>query len=71
MCKKGIWYPKEGMQSFCQRLVKAVAGNDDHQQISDTQRRNDGIREIRLNKDVVKISIDKGKALGVTPQRWN
>ncbi len=53
MSHEGIWYPEEGMQSFCERLVKAVVGN------------NDGSGEIRLNKDVAKIRVDQGKVLGV------
>jgi phytoene dehydrogenase-like protein len=54
MCHEGIWFPEKGMQSFCETLAKAVIGN------------NEGFREIRLNKDVVKIRVDQGKALGVT-----
>ena len=53
MCNEGIWFPEEGMQSFCERLVRAVVGNDE----------NSG--EIRLNKDVAKIRVEKGRALGV------
>jgi all-trans-retinol 13,14-reductase len=53
MSHEGIWFPEEGMQSFCKRLVKAVVGN------------NDGSGEIRLNKDVAKIRVDQGKVLGV------
>jgi phytoene dehydrogenase-like protein len=51
MCRKGIWYPKEGMQSFCDRFVKAV-------------KRNFG--EIRLRTEVEKIRIEKGKVMGIT-----
>jgi phytoene dehydrogenase-like protein len=54
MSHEGIWFPEEGMQSFCERLVKAVVGN------------NDGSGEIRLNREVAKIQVDKGKVLGVT-----
>jgi len=53
MSHEGIWFPEEGMQSFCERLVRAVVGNYD----------NTG--EIRLNKDVVKILVDQGKVMGV------
>jgi phytoene dehydrogenase-like protein len=53
MCHEGIWFPEEGMQSFCERLARAVIGN------------NEGSGEIRLNKDVAKIRVDQGKALGV------
>ena len=53
MSHEGIWFPEEGMQSFCERLVRAVVGN------------NDRCGEIRLNKDVAKIRVDQGKALGV------
>jgi len=53
MSHEGIWFPEEGMQSFCERLVRAVVRNTE----------NSG--EIRLNKDVAKIRVDKGKVLGV------
>ncbi len=53
MSHEGIWFPEEGMQPFCKRLVKAVVGN------------NDRSGEIRLNKDVAKIRVDRDKVLGV------
>jgi phytoene dehydrogenase-like protein len=54
MSHEGIWFPEEGMQSFCERLAKAVAGD------------NDKSCEIRLNQEVAKIRVDQGKVLGVT-----
>jgi phytoene dehydrogenase-like protein len=53
MSHEGIWFPEEGMQSFCKRFVRAVVGN------------NDRSGEIRLNRDVAKIRVDQGKVLGV------
>ena len=53
MSDEGIWFPEEGMQPFCERLMKAVVGNKD------------GTGEIRLNSDVAKIRVDRGKVLGV------
>ena len=53
MSHEGIWFPEEGMQSFCERLVKAVAGG------------NDKSCEIRLNQEAAKIRVDQGKVLGV------
>jgi len=53
MSYEGIWFPEEGMQFFCERLVKAVVGN------------NENSGEIRLNKEVAKIRVDQGKVLGV------
>jgi len=53
MSHEGIWFPEEGMQPFCERLAKAVIGN------------NDRSGKIRLNKDVAEIRVDEGKALGV------
>jgi len=53
MSHEGIWFPEEGMQSFCDRLVKAVAGN------------NDKSCEIRLNQEAARIQVDQGKVLGV------
>jgi phytoene dehydrogenase-like protein len=51
---EGIWFPQEGMQSFCERLVRAIVRN------------NETSGEIRLNKEVAKIRADRGKALGVS-----
>ena len=31
MSHEGIWFPEEGMQSFCERLGKAVVGNNRNQ----------------------------------------
>ena len=53
MSHEGIWFPEEGMQSFCGRLVRAVVGN------------NENSGEIRLNKKVAKIRVGQGKVLGV------
>jgi all-trans-retinol 13,14-reductase len=53
MSHEGIWFPEEGMQSFCERLVTAVLRNSE----------NSG--EIRLNKAVAKIRADQEKVLGV------
>jgi phytoene dehydrogenase-like protein len=53
MSHEGIWFPEEGMQSFCERLVRAIVRNN----------KNTG--EIRLNKEVAKIRADQGKVLGV------
>ncbi len=56
MSHEGIWFPEEGMQSFCKRLGRAVIG--DHE--------NRG--EIRLNKEVVRIRVNHGEVRGVTLQ---
>jgi phytoene dehydrogenase-like protein len=53
MSREGIWFPQEGMHSFCDRLGRAVVGN------SETG------SEIRSNKEVAKIRVDQGKASGV------
>jgi len=53
MCRKGIWYPKEGMKSFCERLVKAVSNSQ-------------SIQQIRLGKEVLKIRVEQGEVMGVT-----
>ncbi len=53
MCHEGIWFPEEGMQSFCQRLARAVTGN------AETG------GKIHLNREVGKIRVDQGKVLGV------
>jgi phytoene dehydrogenase-like protein len=59
MCREGIWYPIEGMQSFCDRLVKAIMNSKDGRQSK-------GVGEIRLSTDVIKILVENGKVLGVT-----
>jgi all-trans-retinol 13,14-reductase len=53
ICHEGIWFPEEGMQSFCERFVIAVVRN------------NENSSQIRLNKEVAKIQVDRGKVLGV------
>jgi all-trans-retinol 13,14-reductase len=50
MCRQGIWYPREGMQEFCERWTKAVTPSG----------------EIRLGKEVAGIRVEQGKAAGVT-----
>ncbi len=54
MCHEGIWFPLEGMQSFCERFGRAVVGKTNR------------TGEIRLNQEVAKIRADGGKVLGVT-----
>jgi len=66
MCKEGIWYPAEGMRSFCERLVKAVRRNFDHRQSGGPEGEKSGIGEIRLNKEVAEIRVENGRVLGVT-----
>lgn len=51
----------EGMQSFCERLVKAVNRNFNHHQNGEPKRENGGIGEIRLNKEVAEV---KGQLQG-------
>jgi ferredoxin--NADP+ reductase len=53
MSHEGIWFPEEGMQLFCERLVKAVDGYAGRG------------GEVRLNKEVAKIRVDQGEILGV------
>ena len=53
MSHEGIWFPEEGMHSFCDRFAKAVVGN-----------RESG-SEIRLNQEVARIRVNQGKASGV------
>ncbi len=50
MCRQGIWYPREGMQAFCERWIKAVTPSG----------------EIRLGKEVARIRVEQGRAAGVT-----
>jgi phytoene dehydrogenase-like protein len=58
MCQEGIWYPIEGMGSFCDRLVKAIMNPQDSGQRK-------GVGEIRLKTEVIGIRVENGKVLGV------
>jgi phytoene dehydrogenase-like protein len=70
MSKEGIWYPKGGMRSLCERLVKAVTGRHRNRKIYDEPMKGrenyGGLGEIRLGTEVTKIRVEKGKVLGVT-----
>jgi len=57
MATDGIWYPKGGMQPFCQRLGKAASG---------PVQGNGGLVEIRLGTAVKEISIQDQTVSGVT-----
>ena len=50
MCRRGIWYPREGMQAFCERWIKAVTPSG----------------EVRLGKEVGRIRVGQGRVAGVT-----
>ena len=50
MSREGIWYPREGMASFCQRLGRVLPP----------------CGEVRLNKHVTRIRVDHGRVVGVT-----
>ncbi len=54
MCNVGIWFPEEGMKSFCERFKRAIEPipNSD--------------RMIRLNKGATKIRVKQEKVEGVT-----
>jgi len=54
MCNVGIWFPEEGMKSFCERFKRAIEPipNSD--------------RMIRLNKGATKIRVKREKVEGVT-----
>ncbi len=60
VCNEGIWFPEEGMQSFCERFGKVLTGKAPHQRKGDK-----GIGEFQLNREVAKIRVDQGKVLGV------
>lgn len=53
MSREGIWFPREGMRSFCDRMAQAVVKKEGAQS------------EIRLSKGVETIRVDHGKVLGV------
>jgi len=56
MCNEGIWYPKGGMASFCNRLVRAVTRSALH---------TEALAKIRLRVPVKQIRVKDGRALGV------
>ena len=49
MCQQGIWYPREGMKSFCKRWTKALAQSG----------------QLWIGKEVVRIRVERGKVVGV------
>ncbi len=53
MTKEGIWYPQEGMGSFCDRLARAVTGQAA------------GLGELRLGVEVANIKVEHGEVTGV------
>lgn len=57
MGNEGIWYPKGGMGAFCNRLVRAVTGSDQHC---------GALAEIRLGVPVKQIRVKNGRTEGVT-----
>jgi phytoene dehydrogenase-like protein len=54
MSHEGIWFPLEGMQSFCERFGRAVVGKSKRS------------GQIRLNQEVSKIRVHQEKVLGVS-----
>ncbi len=63
MCNEGIWYPEEGLESFCNRLVQAVTSGTNYNTRGDTQNYGTGI--IRLKAEVKGIRIDHGRICGI------
>lgn len=66
MCNEGIWYPKEGMRSLCDRLARVVTRPSQNGLIENRPKKKDGREEIQLNKEVVKIHSENGQVVGVT-----
>jgi phytoene dehydrogenase-like protein len=56
MSHEGIRFLEEGMQSFCDRLRRALPGEDPNQ-----RKRVRGIGELQLNREVAKIRVDQGE----------
>ncbi len=57
MAKEGIWYPRGGMGSLCNRLVLAVTRSEQH---------SGAFARIRLRVPVKQIRVKHGRAQGVT-----
>jgi len=68
IARQGIWYPREGIQSLSERLVKAINGDGDGRPEVALWPHEGGHGEIRLNKEVAEIRIKDGRVLGVTLQ---
>jgi phytoene dehydrogenase-like protein len=66
MCNEGIWYPKEGMRSLCDRLARIVTRPSQNGSIENRPKKKEGRGEIQLNKEVVKIHSEDGQVAGVT-----
>jgi phytoene dehydrogenase-like protein len=70
MSKKGIWYPKVGMQSLLERLAVAVTGHHGNGWIFNRKSKGEGKQgvfgENRLGREIREIRVEKSKVLGVT-----
>lgn len=67
MSKEGIWYPRGGFKSFCDRLAQAVTGNHNNH-LLDTGKGKGNFKSsgaIRLGTAVEKIQVDRGRVTGV------
>jgi phytoene dehydrogenase-like protein len=63
ICNEGIWYPEEGLKSFCNRLVQSVTGGTNYGTGSETQNEGKGI--IMLKAEVKRIRIENGRICGI------
>ena len=68
MSRDGIWYPRGGFPSFCDRLAKAVTGNAMSSPLKvGKEKEVDALHSgvIRLSSEVERISVDRGRVAGV------
>ncbi len=66
IARQGIWYPREGIQSLSERLVKAINGDGAGRPEVALWPHEGGHGEIRLNQEVSAIRIKNGRVQGVT-----
>ena len=69
MSEEGIWYPKGGMRSFCElltRRVEEVGGREESVgDLGDKELKDEFLGVIQLRRQVEKIRVMNGSALGV------
>jgi all-trans-retinol 13,14-reductase len=69
MCREGIWYPSGGPRALCDELVGVVAGHGGagpaRDEAGQRRRTRQSTGAIRLETEVRRIVVEKGRATGV------
>jgi phytoene dehydrogenase-like protein len=63
MSQEGIWYPEEGLTSFCNSLVQAVTTHTECNTLEEAHNKATGI--VKLGVEVKRIRVENGRVAGV------